>query len=106
MERPVVAFCDIEKEIHAKAKKQVADLTAEDLSEGEEEDQSEDVNPMDKDEEFSLDDDVDLGLPVLDQMLSNRQPAPNQENVAPSATTVLHMEMRNRLPTEYKWEHV
>jgi len=31
LEQPVVAFCNIENEIYAKANKQVVDLTAEDM---------------------------------------------------------------------------
>ena len=43
MERPVVAFCNIENEICAKAHKQVADLIAGDSSEDEEDNQNEDA---------------------------------------------------------------
>ena len=48
LEQPVIAFCNIENEIYAKANKQVVDLTVEDLSE-DEGDQDKDANPVDKD---------------------------------------------------------
>ena len=102
MERPVVAFCNIENEIYAKANKQVIDLTTEDLSE-DDEDKNEDANPVDKDREFNLDDDVDLESPLLDGMLSDRRPASNQENVA---AITAHVEMRDREPTEDDWENL
>jgi len=104
LERPVVAFCNIENEIYAKANKKVVDLTVEDLSE-DEGDQDKDMNPVDKDSEFNLDDDVDLGSPLLNGMLSDRQPAPDRENVATSMATAVRLEPRNHEPTEDDWEN-
>ena len=45
LERPVVAFCNIENEIYAEVNEQVIGPVAEDLSE-DEEDQNKDVNPV------------------------------------------------------------
>jgi len=98
------AFCNIENEIYAKVNKQVADLMVEDLSE-DEGDQDKDMNPADKDSEFNLDDDVDLGSP-LNSMLSDRQPAPDQENITASTATAAKLEMRNHKPTEGDWENL
>ena len=55
-----------------------------------EEGRSENTNPVDdsEDGEFDLDNDVDLGSPLLDSMLSDRQPALDQENVMASMVTV------------------
>ena len=106
LERPVVAFCNIENEIYAKANKQVVDLTVEDLSEDSEGDQDKDANPVDKDSEFNLDDDVDLRSPLLDGMLSDRQPTPDQENIPASAAVAARLETRNHEPTEDDWENL
>ena len=104
MQRPVVAFCKIEREIYAKATKEVIDLTVEDVSEDEEDDQSEAANLVDKDGEFNLDNDVDLKSPLLSGMLSDRQPAPGPENDTTLAVTPAHMETMDREPTEDDWE--
>ena len=85
--------------------KQVVNLTVEDLSE-DEGDQDKDVNPADKDSEFNLDDKVDLGSPLLDGMLSDRQPTPDQENIAASTATATRLETRNHEPTEDDWENL
>ena len=74
MERPVVAFSNVENEIYAKANEQVTNLMAEDSSEGEEVCQNEDVNSEDRDGEFDLDDDIDLDSPLLNNMLSDTKP--------------------------------
>ena len=103
LERPVVAFCNIENEIYVKADKQVVDPIVEELSE-DEEDQNKDTNPMDKDGEFTLDDDVDLESSLLDSMLSDRQPALNQANTTACVAAVV--EMRNHEPTEHDWENL
>ena len=64
----------------------------EELSEDEEH-QNKDVNPMDRDGESNLDDDVDLESPLLDGMLSDSQPALNQANI--TACVAAAMEMKN-----------
>jgi len=105
LEQPAVAFCNIENEIYAKVNKQVVDLTVEDLSE-DEGDQDKDANPADKDSEFNLDNNIDLGSPLLDGMLSDRQPTPDQENIAASTAAAARLETRNHEPTEDDWENL
>ena len=57
--------------------------------------------------DYNLDDDIDLGSPLLDGMLSDRQPAPGQENIAASTATAAKLETRNwHKPTEGDWENL
>ena len=58
------------------------------------------------DSEFNLDDDVDLRSPLLDGMLSDRQPTPDQENIPASAAVTAHLETKNHEPTEDDWENL
>jgi len=93
-----------------KANKQAVGLTVVNLSEGEG-DQDTDVNPVDKESDsefanYNLDDDIDLGSPLLDGMLSDRQPAPGQENITASIATAAKLETRNHKPTEGDWENL
>jgi len=105
LEQPAVAFCNIKNEIYAKVNKQVVDLTVEDLSE-DEGDQDKDANPAGKDSEFNLDNNIDLGSPLLDGMLSDRQPTPDQENITASTAAAARLETRNHEPTEDDWENL
>jgi len=81
----------------------LVDLTAEDISE-DEENRSEDVNPVDEDGESDPDNDADPGSPLLDSMLSDRQPALNRENVMASMAIVAHAEPGICEPAEDNWE--
>ena len=73
MKRPIVAFCDIEEEVYAKAKQQAADFVAEDSSEDEDDGWGERGHggPTGNGEEFEFDDDVDLASPFPRGMLSD-----------------------------------
>ena len=106
MERPVVAFYDIEAEIHAKAKQGVDDYAPEDSSESEDEDQDEDGNPATRDREFELDEDINLSSPFLRNMLSDEQPAPVPGDTRLPAVAATYTELRNREPTEEEWENM
>ena len=95
LERPVVAFCNIENEICAEVNEQVIGPVAEDLSE-DEEDQNKDVNPVNKGGKFNLDDDFDLESSLLEGMLSDRQPVPNQANITASVIAAIEEPRTNR----------
>jgi len=106
LDRPVVAFCNIENEIYAKANKQATNSTTEDSSEDEEGDRNEDTDPVDKDGEFYLDDEIDLESPLLNSMLSDRQLEPGPENFWASTTAAAHVGAVNLEPTEDDWENL
>lgn len=61
---------------------------------------------MDRDEEFNLDDDVDLESPLLDGMLSDRKLARDPDTVGVSMATAAHTETGNLEPTEDDWENM
>jgi hypothetical protein len=104
LQRPVVAFCSIESKIYTKATRRVVDLTAENVREDEDEDQDKTRNLVDGDGEFNLNDDVDLGSPLLEGMLSDRRPVPGPEDATTLTATPTHTETRDHEPTEDDWE--
>jgi len=79
LKRPIVAFCNIEDKIYAKAKQQATDFVAEDSSE-DEDDESGHGGPMGNGGEFEFDDGIDLASPFLRGMLSDKQLVPNFED--------------------------
>ena len=83
MKRLIVAFCNIEEEIYAKAKQQAADFVAEDSSGDEDDgwDESGHGGPTGNGEEFEFDDDVDLTSPFPHGMLLDKQLVPNFEDI-------------------------
>jgi hypothetical protein len=104
--RPVVAFCNIESEINAKAGKRVTDLTVDDSGEGEDGEQNKGTNPIDKDGGFDLEyDDVDLESAILAGILSDSRPAPSTGNLAASIAAAADIETGDREPTEDEWEN-
>lgn len=112
--RPVVAFYNIEAEIHVKARQQVNDHVPEDLSKAEDDSQDGDANPAAKDGdanpavkdgEFELDDDINLSSPFLRYMLLDKWLAQVFEGTATPQITV-YTEMRNCEPTEEEWANM
>ena len=67
---------------------------------------NEDADPADNDGESDLDDNVGLESPLLNAMLSDRQPAQNPGNTTASTAIVTHTGTTNCEPTEDDWENM
>ena len=109
LKRLIVAFCNIEEEIYAKAKQQATDFVAENSSEDEDDgwDESGHGGPMSNGEEFEFDDDIDLASPFLHGILSDKQLVPNFEDTTFRITTGnIGTETRNHEPSEDDWENM
>lgn len=103
MKNPVVAFYDIEADIHEKAKHQPDDLTTGDSSEGEDDDCDVDAGSIGRDREFLLDRDIDLESPFLYSMLSDERPVPGPST---DTTPALRNGARDSEPTDEEWENM
>ena len=103
-----VAFCNIECEIHGKARQQVTDLIGNNPSKGEDDSHNEDDNQdearslVGKSPVFNLSGDIDLELPFLQGMLLDIQISltPGQ-GITPTAATNSVCE-----PTKDNWENM
>ena len=116
----MVAFYNIESEIHEKAKQEVVDLVDDDPSEDNDDNQSgggsqnedgnqdRDRSPVDKGPVFDLDGDIDLESPFLQGMLSDMQipPTPERYTTPVAAVGSTSTEIMDCESTEDEWENM